>query len=278
MQAQSSAISKRNSIIAAVCTFIFHAAVILLLYLYLIYTPIPPFPEGGGGGGLGIEVNLGNSEFGLGDVQEKIAMPDFSAPAKTKTSNDKILTQDNESSTVLNENNKTKAKQNTEVDVNPNALYKGSNKGASQGTKGGHGDQGNPNGNPNANNYTGTGHGPGTGGGEGGGNGTGHGPGNGPGTGPGNSGIHYDLQGRTFKSLPKPSYNSRDVGIVVVTIWVDKKGNVIKVQTGARGTTTTKETLWKSAEGAAKIAKFNVKPDAPEEQKGTITYNFINLN
>jgi hypothetical protein len=279
MPAHSNISARKYNTIAVLATVFFHAALILLCYLYIIHTPIPPWPEGGGGGGgLGIEVNLGTSEFGLGDVQDNIAMPDFAAAPKTKGTDKDVLTQDNDESATLNDN---KTKKTTESDIDQNALYKGTHKGSNQGTAGGHGDQGNPNGNPNANNYKGTGHGDGTGGGDGGGNGPGHGPGNGPGTGPGsgpNKGIHYDLAGRVNKSLPKPTYNIKDEGIVVVSIWVDKQGNVTKAQAGARGTTTSNQTLWKLAQSAALKAKFDTKSDAAEEQKGTITYNFINLN
>jgi hypothetical protein len=266
---------KYNSTALAV-TVLFHSALILLCYLFLIHTPIPPFPEGGGGGGLGVEVNLGNSDFGLGEIQDNIVTPDFSTTAKTGSTENDVLTQDNETTASLDK--KTTTKQASDTDINQGAIYKGSQKGHNQGTNGGHGDQGNQNGNANSSAYTGNGHGDGTGGGDGGGNGTGHGPGDGDGSGPGKNGIKVSLGDRTIKSLPKPNYNSKDEGIVVVTIWVNKQGSVTKTQAGDRGTTTTNKTLWKLAEDAAKKAKFDVKSNAPEEQKGTITYNFINLN
>jgi len=89
--------------------------------------------------------------------------------------------------------------------------------------------------------------------------------------------IACKLTDRKFKLMPKPVYNSEDEGIVVVDIWVDKNGDVIKAVAGAKGTTTTSMTLWKLAEDAAKRAKFNADPNASQEQKGTITYTFINL-
>jgi hypothetical protein len=273
-QTKESAV-KYNST-AAVVTVLFHGALILLCYLYLIHTPIPPFPMGGGGGGLGVEVNLGNSDFGLGEIQDNIIMPDFSTTAKAGSTDNDVLTQDNETTASLDK--KTTIKQASDADINQGAIYKGSQKGHNQGVNGGHGDQGNQNGNANSSAYTGNGHGDGTGGGDGGGNGTGHGPGDGDGSGPGKNGIKVSLGDRTIKSLPKPNYNSKDEGIVVVTIWVNKQGSVTKTQAGDRGTTTTNKTLWKLAEDAAKKAKFDVKSNAPEEQKGTITYNFINLN
>ena len=158
--------------------------------------------------------------------------------------------------------------------VNPNALYP--KKKSGDGTSDKNGNQGKENGDKNSTSYTGDG---GSGGGTGGGHGPGDGPGDGPGKGPGKGGgISYKLDNRQVKSIPKPNYNSKDEGIVVVDIWVDKKGNVTKAIAGARGTTTTNNSLWKLAVDAAKRAKFDVKADAPEEQKGQITYNFINLN
>ncbi|PKP04377.1 MAG: hypothetical protein CVU11_04950 [Bacteroidetes bacterium HGW-Bacteroidetes-6] len=65
---------------------------------------------------------------------------------------------------------------------------------------------------------------------------------------------------------------------MVVTIWVDKQGNVTRAEPGAIGTTVSNPTLWNAAKTAALQAKFDVNNDAPEVQKGTITYNFIKLN
>ena len=62
--------------------------------------------------------------------------------------------------------------------------------------------------------------------------------------------------------------------MIVVTIWVDQYGNVQKAAPGAEGTTLTDATLWAAARKAALEAHFNVEPDAPASQQGTITYNF----
>ena len=64
----------------------------------------------------------------------------------------------------------------------------------------------------------------------------------------------------------------------MVNIWVDKNGKVVKTEAGGRGTTTTDQVLWKTATAAAKLATFSTNAKAPEEQKGTITYNFVNQN
>ena len=83
------------------------------------------------------------------------------------------------------------------------------------------------------------------------------------------------LKGRSAKgSLPRPRYNVQQSGVVVVSIWVDNYGNVVKAQAGAEGTTVTDKTLWAEARSAALGAKFNPDVDAPALQEGTITYVF----
>lgn len=142
-----------------------------------------------------------------------------------------------------------------EPQVNPRALYTGPTKsegqGKNEGQTGEAGNQGNPNGTVESENYDGQG-------GQG-------------------SGVSYDLGGRGHKHLPKPAYTSDDQGRVVVTIWVDRLGKVTKAVAGAKGTTVSDLELRNLAKEAALRAKFNPDPNAPEIQKGTITYNFIKL-
>jgi hypothetical protein len=172
----------------------------------------------------------------------------------TNTSSDDIASQHTEESVNLNNNHTNKNNQTDEFKVNANALYnKKTNNGGSQGITGNPGNQGNPNGNPNSNNYNG----------------------NSP---SGNGRPSVKLAGRQSKSLPLPNYNLKEEGVVVVDIWVDKNGKVTKAIAGSRGTTTTSQALWKLAVDAARRSTFYEKSDAAEEQKGTITYNFINLN
>ena len=83
------------------------------------------------------------------------------------------------------------------------------------------------------------------------------------------------LEGRgTEGSLPRPSYNVQESGVVVVTIWVDNYGKVVKAQAGADGTTVTDKSLWAAARNAAMGTRFKQKMDAPAMQQGTITYVF----
>lgn len=83
------------------------------------------------------------------------------------------------------------------------------------------------------------------------------------------------LVGRSVNgTLPRPSYGVQASGKVVVKIWVDQYGTVIKAQAGVEGTTATDKTLWQAAYKAAMGASFNMKADAPALQEGTITYIF----
>jgi colicin import membrane protein len=95
------------------------------------------------------------------------------------------------------------------------------------------------------------------------------------GTGTGDKGISYNLAGRGFRSLPSPKYDYQGEGRVVVDVTVDRMGKVINANAGTKGSTTLDAYLLKVAREAAMTATFDPKPDAPEIQKGTITYNFI---
>jgi len=89
------------------------------------------------------------------------------------------------------------------------------------------------------------------------------------------NGISYSLGGRGAMILHQPSYDSKEQGKVVVTIKVDRKGNVTSAVPGAKGTNVSSQVLWNLAKYAALQSKFLADSDAPEVQVGTITYNFI---
>ena len=241
--------TKKNNTRAIIGTVLFHALLLVCFIFFGFSTPLPLPKE------IGVEVNLGYSDDGTGDI-EPIDPVSNNASLTKPDNRDDYITQNTEEAVSLNKNdNKTNKTETEEFKVNQNALYNGNknNKGGSQGITGKEGNQGNPNGNPNSGNYNG----------------------NSP---SGKGGPSYKLTGRNSKSLPKPNYNLTEEGIVVVEIWVDKLGNVTKTNAGARGTTTTDQQLWKLAVEAALRSKFDAKASAPEEQKGTITYNFVNLN
>ncbi|MDR0763379.1 MAG: hypothetical protein LBF01_02665 [Bacteroidales bacterium] len=106
--------------------------------------------------------------------------------------------------------------------------------------------------------------------------GTGSGTGVGSGTGTGTGGTSFSLAGRTLKKLARPSYNSMENDVkVVVKIWVNRNGEVVRAQPGVQGTTTMDESLWETSRRAALQSKFAPDDNAPDIQTGTITYKFM---
>ena len=277
-----------NRIAAIVGTLMFHG-LLLLLFLFIVFkTPLPPFPDAGSPG---IEVNFGTSDDGMGAVQprEVASIKNSQAPTlteeiKTKINNlaepaeDAVVTQETEDAPEVTKQ-KPKVEQVTkpvETPVKPiepekpkanvASLYTKKNKAdggtsGSEGETGKPGDQGSPDGSMDSK-Y--------------------HGPGGGHGdtpgaTGPGGdgTGISYSLGGRKSQKIPLPEYTQQVEGRVVVEISVDKSGNVFSAKPGVKGSTTTNSYLLERAKQAALKAKFNAKPDAPDEQRGTIVYNFL---
>lgn len=289
----------RNRPLALILTLIYHGILLLLFLLIVFKTPIPPYPTVGGGGGL--EVNFGTSAQGMGNLQPeqyipidiKIMKQQTSKSSKVSGENENILTQETEEAPAIKtgvvnkkkkkqkeiltekESQKTNVIQINDPVVNPLALYKKKPKAGNEGETGKPGDQGSPNGTMYSKNHSGEG---GEGGGTGGGIGTGTGTGIGSGSGPGIGtlrGVSYSLAGRKQRYLPKPpSVNLQHQEIVVVTIWVDRFGNVTRVIVGEKGTTATEQRLFKIAEEYALKSKFDSNPQAKEVQKGNITYIF----
>jgi TonB family protein len=269
-------------------TIVFNLALYMILKLIMLVTPNPPFTETAAGGGMTIEVNLGNSDEGTGNIQpvkpaiekaKAVVKPDevtsHEKSVRSRASGEQVLASENGEQTQMKiidrPVKRVVVEPKPEPVINPNAMYRRTSKvGASQGITGRPGDQGVAGGIADSRVYKGN-PGSGTGGGSGNGTGTGAGTGNG-------SGISYDLTGRSVRSLPKPSYNSAEQGRVVVTIWVNREGKVTRVITGAKGTTVTDPSLMRQAESAARRALFSANSNGPDEQIGKIIYNFIKLN
>ena len=93
------------------------------------------------------------------------------------------------------------------------------------------------------------------------------------GTGQGDSGIAYDLSGRSVVgSLPKPLYPGNESGKVVIDVTVDASGRVIDAFPRAQGSTTNSKRLADAAVEAARKARFSSSESLM--QTGTITYVF----
>lgn len=264
-----------------------HAALFLLLLFFVMTTPIPPFPEAGGGGG--VLVNIGYVDEASGDVQPMSSAvtpePQVIKSAVHPAPEEKVATQEDEESVAMNTSEKKKKdnvkKPTTETKkpepvrtADASSMYKGKkNNSTSQGTAAtGTGDQGEKQGDPNSM-YTGK---SGSGGKDGsgvGGQGTGSDGTGGDKTGTGD--FNFSLEGRKLLLKPSVDDRSQETGKVVVSIAVDKKGNVTEARPGARGSTTTSTYLFAKAKEAAMKAKFDASPEAADIQKGTMTFVFL---
>jgi len=90
----------------------------------------------------------------------------------------------------------------------------------------------------------------------------------------GDGGGNYRLGNRQALSKPKPAYECNEEGNIYVSITVDKSGNVVSAQPGAKGTTNSAPCLLESAKDAALKTKFSPDQTAPAKQIGLIIYNF----
>jgi hypothetical protein len=277
-------------------TTVVYALLILLLFLLRFWPPADLKIMGGGGGG-GIEMNFGDSDFGMGDnyKSEVVNVKDNTKTVTAPTPDEDVISDDNsEDNVVVPKKDNVKKPQvvvkkeiTAPAPVKPK-VSKNANDALSSilGNKGGDGDdgragnKGSSNGNLNSSGYYGTGSGTGTGSGNGSGNGTGNGSGNGSGTGSGNgsgsgSGSGYSLGNRKALSKPKPDNPcGNESGRVAVTVKVDRNGNTISAAPGAQGTTNTNSCLADQARRAAMDTKWEALSSAPETQVGKIIYVF----
>lgn len=271
-------------------TTVVYALLILLLFLLRFWPPADMKIMGGGGGG-GIEMNFGNSDFGMGDNSKSqvLNVKDEVKAATAPTPDENIISDDNTDDNVIvpkKENVKTKPIP-VKKDIKPAIVKPKVSKSADDalssilGNKGGDGNdtksgnKGNANGNLNSNGYFGNGSGNGTGGGNGKGNGTGNGTGIGPGNGGGNGGgSGYSLGNRKALNKPQPDYTCQEQGRVAVQVTVDRNGNTISVTAGVQGTTNTAKCLLDQAKIAAQNTKWQADSNAPEKQVGKIIYTF----
>ena len=273
--------NKKDQLLAGGITTGIVLLIFLFFWLYQIITPNPPFEFAGEGG---MELNFGFYDAGSGDVENtgigdatSVVTESSSSPSETNPS-EQIESAEN-GEPVLNNEEKPKVKNNETVitptndntEVKPkednssksliNNFIKNKNKTGNAGGDGNSnqaGNEGDPNGNPNTNGLGGHGNNP---------NYIGNGNGGG-GTGPG-----INLAGRKIMTPPCKVNDSKEEGVVVVTIKVDKSGNVTDADPNGRGTTTSSSVLKSKARQAALCAKFNPS-DKYEEQSGTMVFKF----
>ncbi len=236
-------LKNKRKLISGGITLLFHLLVVVLLLVLGLQYQVPPPAEQG--------VEISAEEL----TEASVAMTgqrggDFSqnkTPNATKEDADNFITQEVDDAPIKSKPYKprvVKETENKKPTTENDALFPGKKS---------------PKGN-----------------GEGSGVGVGKGEDGKGGAGTSNYSDGYSLNGRSAKFLPKPESNKKETGNVVVIIEVDQEGRVISARAGGKGTTIMDTNIWRKCEQAAKKAKFSPKADAPEKQRGTITYHFVN--
>jgi outer membrane biosynthesis protein TonB len=278
---------KASAYTGTICVLLF------LLFFFLQWTlpqiPPPSFGEG-------IEVNLGDSETGLGDLAPQ-SPGEPSATAETRSATPQSTPQtaeqkvqpdeyeDGDAPSVKKSETKTPAKPVTETKTavkkptntavvnptpappRPKAVFKGGTSTTSSGNRAdsynGVRDQGvaggrGDQGNPNGNPNSDSYKGNAA-------------SGNGGAGGTGGVSIRSGLNGRRITRLPSFEDDFNENAKVAVDITVDPAGNVTAAIVNPRGTTTTNQNIRNIAIRKARNLKLNT---GSEEQTGTLVFNF----
>ena len=253
---------------AFLATGIILAVLLTLCYIIIFQNP-PPIDEGTGG----ILVNYGTTDAGMGkdinSIEEPSVSPKANLTPPTKvtpappteqktavsTSDEKVVTQDNEDAPEVAANAKktsrqvaaTPAKPVKKEVVNQAALYKGPSKtgsGGGDGTTNTPGNQGSKNGSPLASNY-------------------------------GDGGSGNGLKGTqwSFVEMPDVKNSNRMQGTVVVDITIDASGNIVEAHSD-RKTRMGDLDLINRCIAAVKNSKLTSAATASGNQKGQVTFKF----
>ncbi len=84
---------------------------------------------------------------------------------------------------------------------------------------------------------------------------------------------NVSLKGRTLIEMPALNYKSNINGKIIIRIWVDKSGKVVRATEG-NGSTIVSETLKNIAINTALKTQYNADNTANELQEGRIIFNF----
>lgn len=250
---------ERAKIIGVVGTAVIHVLALILLLFVIIDKPEPQ-SEGG------VEVMLGMADAGSGDGDDLVPVEIETPEPETDVEEQPMLVQEEPSVSLPEENKEEKKKdieqekkktqeeiereKQIEREKRANSVVSGAfGRGESMG-EGGEGDKAGRKGSEDGNSSRGLTEGLGGFG-------------------------SFDLRGRGLGpgGLPVPEYNVKEEGTVVVDIWVNPAGTVVRTGINIARTNTSSTALRKAAEKAAAKARFNAIGGV-ENQRGTITYNF----
>ncbi len=254
---------RRAKIISWISTAAFAILLFLILFLIKIITPIPAIPQDPETISLEIGLNMGtggDSEVQGGGSQGNTGMPGMqnpsdaaSAPPTNPTDNGAVTDNNSDNPSAPNSNHTGQAKQPSAEMLAAMANFN-KNKGKASITmnSGGQGDGA----------YTG---------GMGDGDGSDLGPKKGGDVGPeGNGGqggtnpIGNGNRIRSILSTPQIVNPTQEEGKVVVNVYVNREGKVIKTERSSSGSTTFNPTLIATATQSAYKIKFNPDPQGPE--------------
>ncbi|MBS4043136.1 MAG: hypothetical protein KGZ59_04915 [Chitinophagaceae bacterium] len=263
---------ERNKNIKAFAITIISCAALFLFFFFIRWSqPViePPTADEG------IEVNLGNSETGFGDIPPA-APGDFAEndpteiPVTEQPIAEQIIDDKGDepiAAAPISTPKKTTPKPavkdiiKTPPTPKPKAVFSGgtkTNEGGNnndsynaiknQGIAGGKGDQGNPKGNTNSDSYSGN-------------------------SSSGNNGIKIrsGLTGRFIAVMPRFQDEFNENAKVAIDVKIDANGKVIYANVNPRGTTTTNANIRQIAKNKALQVKFTT---GSEEQTGTIVFDF----
>ena len=249
-------------------TVLFHGLLLVLFLFFGFRTPLP-LPEE-----QGIAINFGTSDEGMGDVQpdqpadnqvnkEQAAA---SSAAPNSSSDQNVATQDVEEAPAVRPVTKTPERskpvteptkpaeapvEDVKSKVDSRALYPGKgtgSSGGSQGETGKPGDQGKVDGSKDTNKQ---------------GDGS---------TGGLTGSPDFNMVGRTLTKKPIISDQSQTQGTVVVTVTVNRRGEVISAKVKGQVSSINDSDILKKCLDAARQARFSSSDD--EEQTGTISFIF----
>lgn len=252
---------KKRKAKAIIATVIFHGILLILFLIYGLKQPVPLPEEGGATVEFGWDNTAGGAD--IANVVSKTPEPEVkpepqkSEPVQTTDDVEEMATEENSAVEIPKQENKPAPVKPTEPEKKPeptvsdklnNALDNAWNTpsgGGSQGDDSGEGNQGNPNGS------------------------------DGKGVLGGGSGS-WQLDGRSML----PGYGTkisttREEGIVVLNIWVDKQGRVTRVLPNLKESNTTSQYLINLAKtDVLENFVFNADPSAAVEQRGKVRYVF----
>ncbi len=247
--------SKRKGIIGTVA---FHL-ILLIIFIFTGLTMPNPLPDEEG---MPIELDLGNTDFGSGDMQPESTEPQeitepVSEPVETTPVEavEEVATQNTESEIAAPkevtekkvEEKKPELDQRLKQAISNPFQTQTNNDSKGQGDSEKPGDHGKADGSPTGGSLVG---------------------------GAGGGASLTGFGGRGFRNKPRVKGNWQESGVIIVEVIFDRYGNYVRATSGVRGTTINNAAMIKAVEEAVRSATIDPDPNGPAEKKGEIKFVF----